>query len=294
MERELWNILSRAITDVARARSANAYHRHDHAEIVRVYLWAVLHDRPVSWACRREHWGHRTRPRRLPSQSTMSRRLRTKPITAFLRALGRRLSWPSRPGPTMGLVKCIDGKALAIAKHTKDPDATFGPAQGRIAKGYKLHAIWGDNTMPDCWELRPLNHNEKNVAHDMIPRLGGVGYLLGDTFYHANKLFEKAARHGRQLLAPRIKPGTHIRQPKRFHPARLRCVETLEADRYTSGFARQLFRQRNSIETRFGQLTSFGGGLTCLPPWIRRLHRVRLYVHAKLLINAARMRRVCA
>lgn len=286
MERELWNQLSRAINDVARSHSTNAYHDHSHADIVRVYLWSVLHDRPVSWACRAGHWDHRTRPTRLPSQSTVSRRLRTAPVQRFIDALSRRLS-PKRP---MGLVLSIDGKALTIAKHSKDPDATFGPAHGRTAKGYKLHAIWGENAMPECWELRPLNHNEKNVAHEMIPRLGGQGYLLGDGFYHADKLFKTAADQGRQLLAPRIYPGTRVRQPKRFHPARMRCIQTLEADRFTSGFARQLFKRRKQIETRFGHLTSFGGGLTCLPPWVRRLHRVRLYVHAKLLINAARIR----
>jgi hypothetical protein len=38
---------------------------------------------------------------------------------------------------------------------------------------------------------------------------------------------------------------------------------------------------------------SFGGGLTsALPAFVRRLHRVRLWVHAKLLINAARIRRL--
>lgn len=286
MERELWKQLSRAISDVARSHTTNAYHGHSHADIVRVYLWSVLHDRPASWACHAEHWDHRTRPKRLPSQPTLSRRLRTAATQRFLHALGRRLS-QSRG---MGIVLCIDGKAFTIAKHSKDPDASFGPAHGRTARGYKLHAIWGHNAMPDCWELRPLSHNEKNVAHELIPKLQGAGYLLGDGFYHANRLFRRAAEHGRQLLAPRAHPGTHIRQPKRFHPARLRCVATLEADPFISGFARQLFKQRKQIEAHFGHLTSFGGGLTCLPPWVRRLHRVRLYVHAKLLINAARIR----
>lgn len=288
MERELWNQLSRAIEDVARSRRATACHTFSHALIARVYLWAVLHDRPVSWACHARHWDHRTRPRRLPTQSTMSRRLRTDAIRDLLHAVGRRFS--RLPSASCCCVVAIDGKALPVARHSKDPDATFGPAQGGVAKGYKLHAIWGENAMPDCWEVRPLNHDEKNVAHDMIPRLTGVGYLLGDTFYHANKLFEKAADHGRQLLAPRIYPGTPIRQPKRFHPTRLRCVAALEADRFASRFAKDLFKQRKRIETKFGNLASFGGGLSTLPPWVRRLHRVKLYVHAKLLINAARIK----
>ena len=54
-----------------------------------------------------------------------------------------------------------------------------------------------------------------------------------------------------------------------------------------SDFGHELFRQRRQIEIRFGNLCSFGGGLTCLPPWVRTLPRVRLYVAAKILIRAA-------
>ena len=34
--------------------------------------------------------------------------------------------------------------------------------------------------------------------------------------------------------------------------------------------------------------THFGGGLAPLPNWVRTLGRVRLWVHAKLLIDAPR------
>src|SRR5437763_16007670 len=44
------------------------------AVIVGVYLWAAVHDRPTSWACRREHWpAEFAFARRLPSQSVVSR-----------------------------------------------------------------------------------------------------------------------------------------------------------------------------------------------------------------------------
>jgi hypothetical protein len=45
-------------------------------------------------------------------------------------------------------------------------------------------------------------------------------------------------------------------------------------------------RQRLAVERAFGNCTSFGGGLA---PWVRRLHRVRLWVQAKLLIDALRI-----
>ena len=45
--------------------------------ILPVYFRAVLHDRPTRWACDPANWPSDLAPARLPSQPTMSRRLRT-------------------------------------------------------------------------------------------------------------------------------------------------------------------------------------------------------------------------
>lgn len=292
MERELWSVIHPVIGEVARSRRANAYHTHSHALVVGVYFWAVLHDRPVSWACEPRHWDARTRPSHLPSQSTMSRRLRTPMVCRFLQAIARRLS-RCKDVP-LNLVKMLDGKPLLVSAHSQDRQAPWGPTGGRLSRGYKLHAIWAGKNMPECWQVRPLNENEKNVAAELIPQLTGSGYLLADGFYHANHLFHVADQSQHQLLAPRTYPHTTIRQPRRFDPARLRCVARLEADRYTSSFGQELFAQRRQIETRFANLCSFGGGLTHLPPWVRGLSCVQRYVHAKLILNAARIKRIHA
>ena len=292
MERERGSILNAAIHDVARSRKANAYHTHDHARVVRVYLWAVLHDRPVDWACKRRHWDRHICPRPLPSQSTMSRRLRTNVINDFLHALGKRLA--AAFAPALMMLKIIDGKPLTVSSHSKDAQATRGPAGPGVARGDKLHAVWDERALPTCWQVRPLGDNEKTVAAQMIPQLSGAGYVLGDGFYHANRLFSIAHDHDHQLLSPRAHPGTTVRQPRRFHPARLRCIEMLESSDHCSAFGKELFDRRREIETRFAHLTSFGGGLTHLPPWVRGLHRVTQWVHGKLLINAARIRRIRA
>lgn len=57
-----------------------------------------------------------------------------------------------------------------------------------------------------------------------------------------------------------------------------------------SEFGRRMLRDRGQGERDFGNLVSFGGGLNDLPPWVRRHGRVRRWVWAKLLINAARIR----
>ena len=54
-------------------------------------------------------------------------------------------------------------------------------------------------------------------------------------------------------------------------------------------FGQALYARRITIEQSFGQATSFGGGLAPLPAWVRGLDRVRTWVWAKLLINAARI-----
>lgn len=288
MERELWNWIMRAIHDVGRSRRDSAYHTHSTALIVRVYLWAVLKDRPTSWACDPRHWDDRTRPQTLPSQSTMSRRLRTEHVQAMLEQIGRRLAGRCRP--TLTLLKLIDGKPLVVAPHSKDPDARWGRGASQPAKGYKLHLVFSGKPMPDAFAVTPLDAAESGVARRLIPTLEGQGYLVADAGYDDDRLYRSAADRGHRFLAPRRRPHTGLAR-KPFHPDRLAAVALLEAGpRMGQTFGRHLLRLRGLIETSFGNLTGFYAGLTHLPPWVRRLNRVKLYVHAKLIINAARIR----
>jgi len=284
MERELWSQLMAALHDVSRSRNVGWRLTYNTSLIVRVYLWSVVHDRPVYWACKPRHWDRATRPARLPSQSTMSRRLRSRAVKEFLAAMGRRLA--GRRSPCM--VKLIDGKPLPISRHSQDSDARFGRGAGGLDKGYKLHAIWGNSSIPEAFSVQPMNRDERCVAEVMIPQLKGEGYLLADANYDSRRLYDLSATHGHQLVAPRSKPGRGLgHRPK--SPHRLRSIDMLEGP---SPFGRSLHRLRRSIESQFSGLTCFGGGLPCLPPWVRGLRRVGLYVHAKLLINAARIRTI--
>lgn len=288
MERERWAELSAAISDVSRTIKSSRRHTHDISLIIRTYLWAVLHDRPVLWACEPRNWWPQARPRQLPSQPTMSRRMRTAEFERFMDALSSRM----RGSELADLVKRIDGKALAVARHSTDPDATSGRGVGGMQRGYKLHAVWGSRFMPEVFEIWPLNADERTVAKRLIPRMEGGGYLLGDNNFDTSDLFDFTTQHNHRLIAPR-RPSyrygklAHIYQS----PHRKRCIEMLEpGPGRPCRFGRALAASRRQIEREFANATSFGGGLT-LPPFVRRLHRVRLWVHAKLLINAARIRR---
>lgn len=284
MDHELWNQLSHAMFDVARAFPKSPRQTFDTHRIARVYLWAVLHDRPVVWACSSSSWPRRTRPSALPNQSTMSRRLRRRQIWRFLEKLARRVAGPAKPS----LIKALDGKPLLVAKHSADADATSGRGVGGFAKGYKFHAIWGRGAMPLAWSVRPLNVSEVTEARMLIPQLADEGYLLADANYDRNDLYDQAAARGNQLIAQR-RPSSKALGHHRHSPHRLRSVHLLE--RSPSPFGRELYRQRRQVERDFGNLVAFGGGLQCLPSWVRSLRRVRLFVHAKLIINAARIKR---
>jgi hypothetical protein len=211
----------------------------------------------------------------------MSRRLRQEDTQSFLAELTRRLIGHDQPE----LVKMVDGKPLPVSRHSQDPDATFGRGAGGLDKGYKLHAIYGASGDILTWQVHPINVGEKAVAATLVEELSGEGYLLGDANYDGNPLYAAAGAHGHQLVAPRRMGTGQGLGHRRQTPERLRAMEMLEGP---SNFGRELFQQRRQIETRFGNLCSFGGGLVCLPPWVRTLPRVRLYVAAKILIRAAR------
>ena len=285
MELELWTWISQAICDVQRTFKFNPHHTHPTSRIVRVHLWATLHDRPTVWGCDRRHWSRGTCPKELPDQSTMSRRMRRDDFHCFLRAMQQRLNGTAQEH----LVKIVDGKPLELPNHTSDPDARWGRGVSRLSIGYKLHVICSGNPMPDAVAITPLDVCEKQMARRMIKRVEGCGYLLGDGHYDASWLYDVCKHHHHVLVSPRAKPGTGIGHHYQS-PHRLRSIQLLEPPADLNEFGPTLYRHRTEIERQFSQLTCFGGGLTSLPSWVRRIWRVRNWVWAKLLINAARIR----
>ncbi len=285
MELELWTELSQAICDVQRDFKFNPRDTHPTARIVRVQLWATLHDRPTVWACDRDNWTAKTCPQELPDQSTMSRRMRRDDFQEFLLALQRRLNGKPQPH----LRKIIDGKPLELPNHTRDPDAGWGRGVSRISVGYKLHMIYSGNPMPDAFAITSLDVCEKQMAARMIKRLQGGGYLLADGHYDTSWLYDVCRYHNHLLVSPRPKPGTGIGHHYQS-PQRLRSIQLLEPPGGLDAFGPSLYRGRTGIERQFSQMSCFGGGMAPLPTWVRRIWRVRRWVWAKLLINAARVR----
>jgi hypothetical protein len=279
MERELWRVLY-----LLTHKLDNPWGRwrYSTADALAVYFWAVVHDRPTRWAADPEQWPDDLRPAWLPSQSTLSRRLRQPKTVELMTAVEEHLLALIAVGTC--LVHIIDGKALAVSGVSKDPDTGYGRGAGGNQKGYKLHAVWGASPMPTAWGLAPMNVSEKAMARHLIPTLPGGGYLLGDSQYDANPLYDLAAQAGFQFVAKKTKDrGCGGLGHRRQSPGRLRSIELL-----TTTFGRALFNRRNAIECRFGAWVSFGGGLGPLPAWVRRFSRVRNWVQAKILITGVR------
>ena len=282
MERELWPLLYRSVREVARG-FRQKYVQIPGWILVLTMLWAALHDRPVGWACNPKNWSTtRLRPPRFPSERTMSRRVDGVGLGLLWRAIEQHLRELAATQPA--LLAFLDAKPLTVGGATKDPDARYGRAAGVMAKGYKLHTVWSTRAMPEAWELTPLNVGETTVAARLIPQLTGGGYLLADGNYDSSVLFDSAWRQGYQMLTPLPK----AKEPGKGHcyqsPHRLRSIELMRGP-----FGLGLYQKRIAIEQSYGNATSFAGGLAPLPSWVRGIERVRTWVWAKLLINAARI-----
>ena len=287
MEHQLWKSIVALLRGLDKPRTPRRFDFTDE-DIVAVYYWSVIHDRPTSWACRREHWPIHLRRRPLPSQPTLSRRLRSASVVALLDARERRVTAPAGPG----LFWMIDGKPLAIGGCSKDRQAGFGKAAGGKAKGYKLHAVVAPDGALACWRVAPMNKDERVMAERLVRAAPAevAGYLLGDANFDSNPLHRAgAARGDLQLVTPRRRgPGRGRRLGgtghRRQSAGRLRSIALAEAP--FPAFAEQLRKDRSEVERQFGNLTNWGGGLTCLPAWVRTHRRVRRWVQAKLALTA--------
>lgn len=285
MEREIWRVLMRSIKRLPPTRPRGAV--YSDREVVAVLLWAALHERPISWACHRCNWPIQAWRRRLPNQSTMSRRLRHPEILRH----ARRLVAVIEHHRESSSILMADGKAFEVSEHTQDPDARIGRGVARYAKGYKLHALIDHRRRLLAWRVYPLNKAESVVAQTLLrdasDRIRPGALLLADAAYDSNRLYLRAAVHRVQLIAPRQVPGRRVAVDRTHHRHRL-CSIALTEGRGSKRRNRWFAGRRTTIERFFGTLATVGGGLISLPAWARRLHRCRIWIAAKLVINTAR------
>ena len=132
-----------------------------------------------------------------------------------------------------------------------------------------------------------LNAGETTVAGERLAhRLPPHGLTVADGNYDSDKLHRAMDAAGHRLLTPLKGSATSRRRVAGMSQARLDAVARWQSD---PDGCRQCLRRRGTIERTFANLSNYGGGLTHLPPWVRRLDRVSLYVTAKLALCHARV-----
>jgi len=284
MDEFIWKVIRLAIKSADRSiPRAGRRPRYGDALIVRMYFWAVAHDRPLCWACRRSSYGRMMRPRAIPSVSQFCKRVRSQRVQAVIDRVFELLS--GRDEHTA--LACIDGKALPIGDATKDPDAGNGRGGGRFSRGYKAHVLADSLGRIRHFHITPIQVGEPPVARERlvghIPR-GCV--VLADANYDGRELYADIGGRGAFLLTPQKKNRRTEAAFRKTSPERRAAME-LWRDHPT--LARRAYALRAHIERVFSALTCFGGGLAPLPAWVRRAGRVRRWVTAKIAIYNARV-----
>lgn len=179
--------------------------------IVALYLWAVFHDRPLSWAVDRSNYSSVFRPRRLPSRSQFGRRIRSARCQALLHALNRELARVDDV-PNIFL---MDSRPLRVGPYSGDPDVRKGYTKDGFVKGYKMHALAARQGQIVAWRLTPLNRNDKPVAWELVEEARPQGLVLADGAYDSGALYDHMYRsterncshHFRRMRAADIDPN---------------------------------------------------------------------------------------
>jgi len=288
MDRECegtWKALRASIIRQARTLGRLVRATYSDALIVSIYLWSVWHDRTLSWACNRHNYGKLFRPRRLPSVSQLSRRIRTERCRRLLEKVHEEVGDIKRPTS----ISYLDGKPLVVGVASKDSEARRGHVMGGFAKGYKLH-VWAteDRRIP-LWSVQSLNRGEQPVACLLarhLPMLPERSLVLADSAYDSHELYRTLATRNGMLL---VKPRGYSKHPvtrRQMGPVRREAIAVWERRPH---LAHYVYKGRIAVEGVFSNLTSFAGGLGPLPAWVRTLPRVRRWVGAKIILYHARL-----
>lgn len=289
MDQDQWRLLMRQVRRAA-AAMPHPVRRFDYPDtlIVGMYLWSVAHDRPMCWACDPAHYNACFRPRQLPSVSQFHRRVRSDRVRQVLQRVHDATA--GRCVPTA--LSSVDGKPLPISPVSKDPDARRGYAGAwQMGHGYKLHALASEDRRILTWCVRPMNEHEMPVARRLLASLpqgffGARSVLLADGNYDSHDLHKDVADLGGHLVTHLRGRARHAVTLRQMGPARR---ELLHVDGSARPLLRMVRRHRNEVELTFSNLTSYGGGLGPLPPFVRRLPRVTRWVGAKIILYHTRL-----
>jgi hypothetical protein len=249
--------------------------KFDDRTILLVAIWAIVHDRPMNWACVEAHWPETLRPAQLPSPSTMSRRF-PRAYAEYGRNVEEAVLKLAGASTQDGV---IDARPLCVGGATKDPDAKGGRAAGHFAKGYKLFSVLDACGFIRVWEVRAMNSAEQTVALSLYRRVcRPMRRIVADGVYDSMKLHNLASQQHLRHYAPiRENRVGRRQQPRRKQLLRL----------WSTRIGQAYLKQRDAVERAFGLMSNFACGYKGLPNWVRRLPRVERWAWGKILLYHA-------
>ena len=157
---------------------------------------------------------------------------------------------------------------------------------GGMARGYRLHALVSDDQRLINWAVTAMNEPETPHAERLIETATNVGeVILADAVFDASYLYDAAAARGSTLVAC-IRDSRLNTQLRRGRNSDERIAAV---DHWKHGVSKYLYRDRIRVETTFGNMSSFGGGLGPLPAWVRTLDRVTRWVGVKIALYHLRL-----
>lgn len=282
MDQSQWSILAAVFRKVTRSFKPLKRAKYSDYLIIRLYFWAVKHDRPMTWAVDFQHYNRIFRPRKLPSISQLNRRIASERFQAILLRVHEQLAPVDRETATY----LMDGKPLNISPVSQDRDAR----PGQIGRGYKLHAIVTASRRIPVFSVMPLNRHEMPVARVMLehlPPMPGGTLVFADGNYDSHVLHKEIAARGGWLIT---RPRGRARHPvtrRQMGSARRELIDLWDRQ---PELMERIYRQRSEIERVFGHLTCTPGLLGPLPGFVRGLARVRRWVGSKICLYHARCR----
>jgi hypothetical protein len=285
MDRDQWTIVYTSIKRNAKRLQRDAKLTFGDLLIVAMYAWSVANDRPMCWACNRSNYRSFFRPRKLPSVSQFTRRVKCKRTQKILQWVHEDLANTNSPVA----IQYIDGKPLVVGVASRDPDARKGKVMGGFAKGYKVHPLMTAEGKIPVFAVTSLNKHEMHVAAQMLtyaPKMTPGSLLMADGNYDAatfHKLVE--SRGGRLLTKPRGFAKHEVTR-RQMGAARRECNDFWKS---SPAFMHDAYRHRIRAEGILSALTSYGGGLGPLPAFVRRLPRVTRWVGTKIILYHARL-----
>jgi hypothetical protein len=288
MDGRLWNTLYREVTRASKpsvdSRRAGRPRVYGTVEILLVWAYAALIDRPISVARKKllaqEVGWPMELPLRVPSLSTLTRRAKTGQFRKLLRRALRRVR--HRLGQRPGDLAAMDSTFLLTGPHSRDGQSRWSCHGGKWFRGYALHTICDDHGVLWAWQVTSANVQEMKVARRLVRQLalaGKIRWLIADSGYDSEPLHQLVRRRlGGRLLAPLNRRGAKTERWRDHQPGRDFAERMLRTRR-----GGQLLDERARVERWYSSFkaTSY---TSMLPHHARTLGRVRRWVDLKILV----------